>query len=103
MPSDDSPALAVQRNPPEIGELVQALRPILTAGLPVGSRFADLRLLGLRGVVARSIAMDDRLSRVKALEDLIVKLLAFYPDDVLSEGARIVFGAVPGSRGGTIT
>lgn len=95
--------LDVQRNPPDIAELVKALRPILRAGLPVDPDFDDLRLLGLRGVVARSIDMDDRLSRVKALDDLIRRLLTYYPDDVLSEAARVVFGMTLGTRGKTAT
>ena len=96
-------ALAVQRNPPEVAELVKALRPILRTGLPIDPDFDDPRLLGLRGVVARSIDLDDRLSRVKALDELLRKLLTYYPDDVLSEAARVLFGMAPGSRGKNLT
>jgi hypothetical protein len=93
----------VQRQPPDVEELVKALRPLLKAGLPVDPGLDDARLLGLRGVVARSIDRDARLSRVKALDGLIRKLLAHYPDDVLSEAARVLFGLTPGTRGKNLT
>jgi hypothetical protein len=63
----------------------------------------DETLLGLRGVVARSIDQSDRLNRVKALDQLIRKLLVYYPDDDLGEAARILFGLAPGSRGNNLT
>lgn len=96
-------ALDIQRSPPDVDELVKALRPILKAGLPIDPDLQDPRLLGLRGVVARAIDLDERLSRVKALDSLIRRLLAYYPDDVLSEAARVVFGLTPGTRGKNIT
>jgi hypothetical protein len=95
--------LPTHRTPPTVEELAQALKPILRTGLPVNPTFRDTRLLGLRGVVARSIDMDDRLSRVKALDELLRRLLVYYPDDVLGEAARVVFGAAPGTRGTTLT
>ena len=95
--------MEVQRHPPDVAELVQALRPILRTGLPVDPDLQDPRLLGLRGVVARSIDRDERVSRIKALDGLIRQLLAYYPDDVLSEAARVLFGVAPGTRGKTLT
>lgn len=83
--------------------LIKALRPIVSAGLPVDSECSDDALLGLRGVVARSIDPTDRLNRVKALDDLICRFLAFYPDDELGEAARVLFGMVAGSRGKNLT
>jgi hypothetical protein len=93
----------IQRQPPPVEDLAKALQPIARAGLPIDPDYGDPRLLGLRGVVARSIEPDDRLSRVKALDELIRRLLAHYPNDVLSEAARVLYGLTPGTRGLTIT
>ena len=95
--------LDVQRQPPEIVELVAALRPIVQSGLPVPPDFKDNRLLGLRGVVARAIDPANRLNRVKALDGLLRKLIASYPDDTLGDPARALFGLVPGTRGANLT
>jgi len=95
--------LEVQRNPPPVGELADALQPVVASGLPVDSGLDDMRLLGLRGVVARSIDPGSRLSRIKALDDLLRRLLATYPDDVLAGAAQQLFGIAPGSRGTTLT
>lgn len=93
----------VQRQPPSVEELAVALRAVARTGLPVDPDLDDMRLLGLRGVVARSVDRDARLSRVKALDGLLKKLLVYYPDDVLSEAARVLFGVTPGTRGTTLT
>jgi hypothetical protein len=95
--------MKVQTTPPDITDLTKALRPVLNAGLPVSTDCNDETLLGLRGVVARSINPTDRLSRIKALDDLLQRLLVFYPDDDLNESARILFGMALGSRGKTLT
>lgn len=89
--------------PPDVDDLAAALRPIMTKGLPVRPDVADPRLLGLRGVVARSIDPRDRLSRVKALDELLRKLLVYYPSDSRGEIARVLFGLAPGTRGTTLT
>ncbi|SER96051.1 hypothetical protein SAMN05443377_12245 [Propionibacterium cyclohexanicum] len=95
--------MRTQLTPPDVKVIARSLRPIVTAGLPVSPDFSDETLLGLRGVVARSIQPDHRLSRVKALDDLLARLLVNYPDDALGEAARVLFGIAPGSRGLTIT
>jgi hypothetical protein len=92
-----------QRHPPDVSVLELALKPIVREGLPVSAKLDDAALLGLRGVVARSIAPQERLSRVKALDDLLHRLLVHYPDDVLSEAARVIFGLTPGTRGKSLT
>ncbi len=92
-----------QIKPPPVGAIAKALRPILTSGLPVSPDFRDEVLLGLRGVVARSIDPHDRLNRVKALDQLIRKLLDYYPDDELGEAARVLFGHATDSRGKNLT
>lgn len=95
--------METQAYPPEVQELAKALRPILQAGLPVDPNFDDERLLGLRGVHARSIDPDAATSRIKALDGLLRSLLAHYPDDTLGEAARVIFGLTPGTRGATVT
>ena len=95
--------MQVQRNPPPIKELAISLTRIVSSGLPVGPAFDDDNLLGLRGVVARSIDSSDRLSRVKALDDLLRRLVSTYPDDVLCDAASELFGIALGSRGASLT
>ena len=75
--------MEIQITPPAVEEIVKALRPILTTGVPVRPEFDNFVLLGLRGVVARSIDPVDRLSRVKALDGVIKNQLVYYPDDEL--------------------
>jgi len=99
----ESDALPVFDVPPDVDELAAALRPIMTKGLPVRPDVDDPRLLGLRGVVARSIDPRDRLSRVKGLDELLRKLLVYYPSDSRGEIARVLFGLAPGTRGTTLT
>ena len=95
--------MEIQITPPAVEEIVKALRPILTTGVPVRPEFDNFVLLGLRGVVARSIDPVDRLSRVKALDGVIKNQLVYYPDDELGEPARVLFGLAPGTRGKTLT
>jgi len=92
-----------QRHPPPVSELTEALTPILRSGLPVDPDLDDERLLGLRGVYARSIDPKERTSRVKALDGLLRSQLVHYPDDHLGEAARVLFGLSLGARGRTLT
>jgi hypothetical protein len=102
MPTPPPPP--VLERPPDLDELVEALRPIVRRGLPVTPATADDRLLALRGVWARSIDPDDRLYRVHGLDRLLRELLSSYPDDEgLAEAAQTLFGMAPGSRGATLT
>lgn len=95
--------MKTQEVPPAVEDIAKALRPIVSAGLPVRPSYADDTLLGLRGVVARSIDPSDRLNRVKALDDLVARFLVHYPDDQLGPAARILFGLAPGIRGQNLT
>ncbi len=95
--------METQITPPSVEAIAKSVRPILTSGLPISPDFVDETLLGLRGVVARSIDPDDRLNRVKALDQLMRSLLVHYPDDELSEAARVLFGLARGSRGKNLT
>ena len=95
--------MEVQRNPPPVEEIVNSLTRIVSAGLPVSPGLEDDTLLGLRGVVARSVDSSDRLSRVKSLDDLLRRLVATFPDDTLGDAASQLFGIAPGSRGASLT
>lgn len=95
--------METQITPPPVEDIARSLRKVVARGLPVSSKLNDDTLLSLRGVVARSIDRDDRLSRVKALDELLTRLLVHYPDDVLGEPARILFAVAPGFRGSTLT
>lgn len=95
--------METQVTPPPVEDIAKALRKIMSTGLPVSPDFNDETLLGLRGVVARSINPADRLGRVKALDELLARLLDHFPDDNLRDSARILFAAVPGYRGSTLT
>jgi hypothetical protein len=54
-------------------------------------------------VVARSIDPGSRLNRIKALDDLLRRLLESYHDDELKESADILFGIAAGARGKNLT
>lgn len=93
----------VQEVPPSVQAIARALRPILASGLPVRPDYDDMTVLAMRGVVARAIDPDDRLGRVKALDSLLQRQLAFLPDDELRPAAQVLFGMAPGTRGTTLT
>ncbi|KJL42015.1 hypothetical protein RR49_00313 [Microbacterium ginsengisoli] len=95
--------METQVAPPPVEDIAKALRKIVATGLPVSPSLTDETLLGLRGVVARSINRDDRLGRIKALDELLARLLVHYPDDTLGESARILFAIAPGYRGSNLT
>lgn len=95
--------METQVTPPTVEEIAKALRKIVATGLPVPPSLTDDTLLGLRGVVARSIDRDDRLGRIKALDELLTRLLVHYPDDTLGESARILFAVAAGFRGSNLT
>ena len=95
--------LPVQKEPPPLDALVTPLRQILRDGLPVSDAFDDMNILALRGVGVRSVMPHDRLSRIKALNELLGRLLVHFPDDTLGEPARILFGLALGTRGLTLT
>jgi len=83
--------------------LKAALQGVLKFGLPLSERTAGDLLPNLRSVVARSIHPDDLLSRVDALNHLLVRLIADLPDDELGPAAPILFAIAPGTRGTTLT
>jgi hypothetical protein len=95
--------MQTQISPPGIAEIMRALRPIVSTGLPVSPEYNDCVLLGLRGVAARSVDPGSRLNRIKALDDLLRRLLESYHDDELIESAHILFGISAGARGKNLT
>ena len=96
-------SLETQVTPPPVDVIARSLRKIVARGLPVLPDMDDPVLLELRGVVARAIDPSDRLGRIKALDELLGRLLVHYPDDALGESARILFAMAPGFRGSTLT
>jgi hypothetical protein len=95
--------MKTQVTPPPVEVITRSLRVIVATGLPISPDLSDDVLLGLRGVVARSIDPDSRLGRVKALDELVGRVLVHYPDDALGESARILFALAPGFRGANLT
>ncbi|MHB1341009.1 MAG: hypothetical protein ACYCX5_04525 [Coriobacteriia bacterium] len=87
---------------PSVDQIATALAPIVKMGLPVDSDFSDETLLGLPGVLRRSHEPEDRLSRIRALDELIREQLDRYPDDARKEAATVLLGKAGGSRRRTI-
>lgn len=83
--------------------LEKELRKTLKPGLPMSEATAGDLLPNLRNVVARSIHPNDLLSRVDALNQLLVRLIVDLPDDELGPAAQVLFGIAKGWRGTTLT
>jgi hypothetical protein len=96
-------APAPPREPASIDDLVDGLREVIRKGLPVGPDWAPEVLLVLRGVYARSINPDDYLSRVKALNQLLIRMLARLGDGDEPVALRTLFGLPSENRGVTLT
>jgi hypothetical protein len=84
-------------------DLVATLRPLLRRGLPVDLRRAGELLPNLRSVVARSVHPTDAMSRVDALNELLIRFVANLDHDRYGQPARILFGVAPGMSGTTLT
>lgn len=89
--------------PPSLDALAAALRPVIRAGLPLSPGDVPDELLALRGVYARATHVESRLSRTKALNQLLVKLLADAGDSDSAEAVRVIFAVAAGTRGITLT
>jgi len=83
--------------------LQKELQRALKFGLPLSESTAGTLLPHLRSVVARSIHPDDLLSRVDALNQLLVRVIVDLPDDDLGPAAQILFGIAAGTRRATLT
>jgi hypothetical protein len=90
-PRDASDALA--------GELRQLVR----AGLPVRVHASGPVLLRLRGVQARSLRPEEPASRARALDRLLREQLDEFENAELASAAQLLFGAVAGTSGATLT
>src|SRR6185312_2440138 len=71
--------LPTAERPPDLDTLVRGLERMVRDGLPATEETADLTLLSLRGVWARSIDPDEILSRVKAINALLRELIPRIP------------------------
>lgn len=86
--------------PTKVGPAAVAveLKRILKRGLPLDLPRAGPILPNLRSVVARSVHPDDLVSRLDALNQLLVRLLAEAGDDGRGEAMRTLFAVAKGSR-----
>lgn len=75
------------------------LKRIVKRGLPVDLSRAGVVLPNLRSVVARSVHPDDFVSRLDALNQLLVRFLVEVGDDEHGEAMRTLFALAKGSRG----
>lgn len=89
--------------PPSLESLAAALKPVIRAGLPLSPQDAPDELLALRGVYARATQVDSRMSRTKAMNQLVVKLLVDAGDSDSAEAVRMLFAVAAGTRGTTLT
>lgn len=103
--SGDDPGLTRHPLSRRVGmdDLVAALRPLLRRGLPADLRRAGELLPNLRSVIARSVHPTDAMSRVDALNELLIRFVADIDHDRYGQPARILFGVAPGMSGTTLT
>jgi hypothetical protein len=87
----------------EIGAIADALRGVLTKGLPATEATAGDLLPQLRSVYARAVVPSDKRSRITSLNKLIPRLIAAFQDSEYREAAQALFGLAPGSRGASLT
>ena len=98
-------AQAEPSKPTTVGpDLVTAeLKRIVKRGLPLDLVQAGPILPNLRSVVARSVHPTDAVSRLDALNQLLVRFLAEAGDNERGEATRIMFGVARGTRGVNLT
>jgi len=87
--------------PAKVGPDVIAaeLKRIVKRGLPVDLARSGAVLPSLRSVVARSVHPDDSVSRLDALNQLLIRFLVEEGDDERGEAMRVLFAVAKGSRG----
>jgi hypothetical protein len=95
------PSTAIE--PPELDDLVAALHQVIRRGLPIAPGEAPQVLIELRGVRARAIDQNRYLSLVKALNDLLWRLLRDLGDSKEAQALRALFDADATNRGTTLT
>lgn len=89
--------------PPPLEELTAALKQVVRRGLPMTPDGAPQVLLRLRGVRARAIDASNFLSRVKALNGLLRRLLLGLGDAEEAQALQVIFAVHPEHRGTTLT
>lgn len=75
------------------------LKRIVRKGLPIDLPRAGTVLPNLRSVVARSVHPDDLVSRLDALNQLLVRFLVELGDDETGQAMRVLFAIAKGSKG----
>lgn len=83
--------------------LADEVRAIVRFGLPVRADRAGARLLGLAGVRARAIDLDDPASRAHALDAALREELGRLENAGLAEAARLLFGFESETSGAKLT
>ncbi|RKS79499.1 hypothetical protein BZB76_0969 [Actinomadura pelletieri DSM 43383] len=83
--------------------LREEMRRLLRAGLPVRAQQCGPALLGLRGVKARAVDVDDRSSLAYALDGLLREQLSRFGNAELAKPARLLFGVDDSTSGTTLT
>ena len=81
-----------QSSRPTIAELIEALRPVLEAGVPAEDPQTQSAFVNL----GRLLSLPPNKSR-QEINRLITELLQEYPDDALAPAARMLFGYTVGS------
>lgn len=76
---------------------------VKAGGLPLDLTRAGPILLGLRSVIARSIHPSEPISRLDALNELLVKLLVDMGDEGFGPAARVLFAIARGTRSTSLT
>lgn len=93
----------VPTNDEAVDTIDASLKAVLRAGHPTPDKALGEALLSLRGVVARSIHPDDRISRADAFNELLPRLIETIIDDFDRPATQILFGVSEGSRGIKLT
>jgi hypothetical protein len=89
-----------------LDDIAGDLKALLQGGLPATEEQASDRLLDLKGVIARAENPADKLSRVKALNMLLVQQITAIPmsrQRDLARAAVVLFGLKKGSKRWNLT
>jgi hypothetical protein len=84
-------------------DLIAAIQPITSKGLPVTDEAAGDLLPNLKSIYARSVIPDDRLARVSALNEQFPKWIDRITDPAFRESVQTLFGLFPGTRATKLT
>ena len=98
-----TPPRTVEEQAPKLGQLEEALSQVMRNGLPVVPDRAPRLLVDLRSVSARSIDPDRYVSRVKALDELLARMLVELGEGPEARALQILFALHASERGLTLT